>query len=347
LYDFYYETWGVLKESSFYILAGFFFAGIVHYLIPAKSIAKYLGGNKVASVINASILGIPLPLCSCSVIPTALNLKKSGSSKGAVVSFLISTPETGIDSIFITYALMGPIITIARPVAAFFTAAFAGIMEVIFGDGDTASPKETVEEKKECGGCRNNEEIKAKTIRKSLSYVFTDLFKDIYLWFLAGIVIAGAIAALFPKDLFLGYLGSDLLSMMIMLLVSVPMYICATASTPIAAALILKGLSPGAAVVLLLAGPATNMATLTVLLKTLGKRSTVLYLASIILCSLFFGYVINLIYHTFGLDAAVMSYGGDEMIPDIVKTASSYLLLLFSVYTFYRQKYKRCVAPLV
>jgi uncharacterized membrane protein YraQ (UPF0718 family) len=339
LHNFYLETWQVLKESSFYIFSGFFFAGIIHYFIPPKSIARHLGKKKISSLLKASILGVPLPLCSCSVIPTALDLKKSGASKGSVVSFLISTPETGIDSIFITYALMDPIITFIRPIAAFITATFAGIVEMIFGKD--AIPDEKSSKENSCTECCNSDETEAKSINKSLRYAFGDLYKDIYLWYFLGVIIAGAISAIVPKELFLQYIGSDFQSMLIMLIVSVPFYICATASTPIAAALVLKGLSPGAAIVFLLAGPATNTVTLTVLIKNLGKRSTLLYLFSIILCSLLFGYMINFIYDYFALDVSALSSSRTEIIPESIKIVSSYVLLVFSSYTFVKAKIKR------
>jgi uncharacterized membrane protein YraQ (UPF0718 family) len=343
LNEFIFESWEILKESSFYILIGFFFAGIVHYLIPPKSVSKHLGRHKLSSVIKASLFGIPLPLCSCSVIPMAFSLKKSGASRGSVVSFLISTPETGVDSIFITYALMGPVIMIARPIAAFFTATFAGIMELFLGKGEPVA--ETVADAKESSGCSDSccggEKPDERSLKGSLSYAFHDLYKDIYKMFLVGVLIAGAISAMIPGDTLTRFMAPGFISMLIMLLVGVPMYVCATASTPIAAALLMKGLSPGAAIVFLLAGPATNMVTLTVITKNLGRRTTILYLVSIVISSLFFGYMIDFTYDFFGLSTDFTAFTAEELIPDTIKIVSSYALLAFSLYIFLGEKLKK------
>ncbi len=335
-------AWKVLNESAFYIIVGFFFAGLINFLISPKSIAKHLGGENLTSVFYASILGIPLPLCSCSVIPTAFNLKKSGASKGAVVSFLVSTPETGADSIFITYALMDPILTVARPLSAFFTAIIAGTAELFFGPDDKVE-KSAHSETSACSSscCGDAHPKKKRSIIKSITYAFTDLYKDIYFSYFLGVLIAGIIYAVIPDNLLSDFAVSDTVSMLTMLMISVPLYMCATSSTPIAAALILKGLSPGAAVVFLLAGPATNIVTLTVLSQNLGKKSTALYLSSIITCSLLAGYVINWIYSYYDIDISALSSVGGEVVPEQIKVASSLLLLIFSLYIFISSKVKK------
>ncbi len=315
-------------------------AGIIKAFISDDFVGKHLGKNSFITVVKASLLGIPLPLCSCGVIPAAAGLKKQGASKGATSAFLISTPETGVDSIAITYALLDPIMTILRPVAAFFTAIFAGAFVNLTDKPEREEIKKDFETT--CAADCYSETSDPTSIWQKLSrgvrYAFTDLLSDIAGWFMAGILIAGVISVFLSPDFISEYLGEGLFPMIVMLVISIPLYICATASTPIAAALALKGLSPGAAMVLLLAGPATNIATLTVVTKILGKRATVIYILSIVVCSLSIGYATNLLYAAMGLDITrwVESGGAEEH--GIIYTASALIFIGLIIYNMVRKR---------
>lgn len=333
------SSWQFLQESSIFILFGFLMAGILKAFISDEFVGKHLGRNSFITVVKASLLGIPLPLCSCGVIPAAAGLKKQGASKGATAAFLISTPETGVDSIAITYALLDPVMTILRPVAAFFTATFAGALVNLT---DKPEKEEIKKDFETCAADCYSRTSETASIWQKLSegirYAFTDLFSDIAGWLVAGILIAGVISAFLSPDFVSEYLGEGLFPMIVMLVISIPLYICATASTPIAAALALKGLSPGAAMVLLLAGPATNIATLTVITKLLGKGATVIYVLSIAVCSLAIGYATNLLYAWMGLDITrwVESGGAEEH--GIIYTASSLIFIGLIIYNMVRKK---------
>jgi uncharacterized membrane protein YraQ (UPF0718 family) len=258
------------------------------------------------------------------VLPAAVSLRKQGASNGATTAFLISTPESGVDSISITYALLDPIMTIARPVVAFVTAAVAGITENLFGSGNETThivPDLSCPVDGCCDGqnCAPEEHRRHHSFWQKLAagmrFAIGDLWEDLAGWFLVGIVLAGLITVLVPPDIFGKYLGSGLPAMLLMLAIGIPLYICATASTPIAAALILKGVSPGAALVFLLAGPATNIASLTVLTGVLGKRATAIYLASIAICAVVFGLIVDQVYASFGISAQAMVGQASEIVP--------------------------------
>jgi uncharacterized protein len=308
------ECWLVFKEAAPFVLFGFFAAGLLKVLIPEKVIVKHLGGNGFRSVFKASLFGVPLPLCSCGVIPVAMGLRKQGASKGATASFLVSVPETGVDSVAITWALLDPLMTIIRPVSAFITALVTGSLINLLPEQHVVSETDTAES---CcpANSDNNTQLTQKPLLRRLKdgvvYAFTDLLKDIGGWLLLGILIAGIIAYFVPVDFVDRYLGGEYSSLLMMLVIGIPLYICASASTPIAAALVLKGLSPGAALVFLLAGPATNAATMTVVAKHLGKAATVVYVSAIAVCSLAFGWFVNRIYEWLSIDViARISHAG-------------------------------------
>lgn len=282
------EIFGLLNEMSPYLLLGFLVAGLLHAFVPSSLSRRYLAANDFRSVLWAAIIGVPLPLCSCGVIPTAMSLRKEGASKGAVTSFLIATPQTGVDSILATAALMGIPFAIIRPVAALLTALAGGQLVNV---AEQRQPKEAVAD-------TNIQEEKAnKTLTnrviEALRYGFVDMVQDIGKWLVIGLVVAGFITVLVPDGFFLRFADTPLLSMLVVLLISIPMYVCATGSIPIAVALMLKGISPGAALVLLMAGPASNMASILVINKVLGKRTLLMYLISITLGAVGFGLIID------------------------------------------------------
>jgi len=273
-----------------------------------------------------------------------VSLRKQGASNGATTAFLISTPESGVDSISVTYALMDPIMTIARPVAAFVTAAVAGITENLFSaksETKPIAPDLSCPVDGCCDGlnCEPETHRRHHTFREKLSagmrFAVGDLWGDLAGWFLIGLILAGLITVLIPPQIFSKYLGPGLPSMLLMLAIGIPLYICATASTPIAAALILKGVSPGAALVFLLAGPATNMASLTVLVGALGKRATAIYLAAIAVCSVLFGLILDQVYAYLGISARAMVGHASEIVPEWAGWIGALVILGMSVRHFW------------
>lgn len=285
---------GLVNEMSPYLLLGFLLAGVMHAFIPDGWYAKYLSGNTMRSVVNAAVFGVPLPLCSCGVIPTAMSLRREGASKGAVVSFLIATPQTGVDSIFATYSLMGLPFAVVRPIAAFLTAMIGGTFVNMGENGEIV--QEGTEDKRQ-------EESRKWSEKKGLSFGercvealkfgFVEMMEDIGKWLVVGLVVAGLITVLVPDTFFAIFKDNTLLSMLLVLCISVPMYICATGSIPIAVALMMKGLTPGSALVMLMAGPACNVASILVINKVLGKKTLMLYLLAIVSGAVGFGFIID------------------------------------------------------
>jgi len=286
------------------------------------------------------------------VLPAAVSLQKQGANTGATAAFLIATPESGVDSIAITYALLDPIMTVARPAAAFITAAVAGISENLFGRYHAGAAKPD----RSCpiDGCCNDEDCPPEVhrrhhtflerIRFGFRFARHEVWNDISGWFFLGLIIAGFITTLIPDSLIQKHVGGGLPAMLVMLVVGIPLYICATASTPIAAALILKGVSPGAALVFLLAGPATNVTSITVLLRILGRRATALYFAAIAVCAVLCGLAVDLVYARLGVSAVATIGQAAEIIPAPVKVAGAFLLILFSIHPMVR-RLKRWMPP--
>jgi uncharacterized membrane protein YraQ (UPF0718 family)/copper chaperone CopZ len=278
------EIFELVNEMSPYLLLGFLLAGVMHVFVPSTLYNRYLSERNFRSVLYSALFGIPLPLCSCGTIPTAMSLHREGASKGATVSFLIATPQTGVDSIIATYSLMGLPFAIVRPVAALFTAIFGGLMVNRFDSAETkGQTQRKVEEK-------TLKEEMGETMRRGwgrtlwgvLRYAFFDMMQDIGKWLVTGLIVAGLITVFVPDTFFSTFKDNTLLSIGLVLAFAIPMYLCATGSIPIAVALMLKGLSPGAALVLLMAGPASNAASILVVGKVLGKRAMLIYLLSII-----------------------------------------------------------------
>lgn len=334
------ESWHLLLESSVYVIFGLVISGLLRVFLSPSSVAHHFGKGRVSSVFKAALLGIPIPLCSCGVLPAAASLKKQGASNGATTAFLISTPESGVDSIAITYALLDPVMTVARPAAAFAAAAAAGVTENFFSsdhDSGAMTPDLTCPVDGCCDGksCSPEEHNRHHTfgekIKAGLKYAFTEVWGDLAAWFLVGMILAGLITTLIPGEIIGQYFGGGLPSMLLMLAMGIPLYICATASTPIAAALILKGVSPGAALVFLLAGPATNITSLTVLLRILGKRATAIYLAAIAISAVVFGLALDQIYASLGLSAQAMVGQASEIMPAWAKWLAALSLLVLSV----------------
>jgi uncharacterized membrane protein YraQ (UPF0718 family)/copper chaperone CopZ len=326
----------ILTEMAPYLLLGFVFAGLLHLLFPKKKVRKYMGQNNFRSILNASLLGVPLPLCSCGVIPTGISFYKHGASKASTVSFLISTPQTGVDSIFVTYSLLGLPFAIIRPIVAFVTGLFGGVITKRIDSSSADIQPEGVD---------NGDEMPKglfPRIKEMFRYSFIEFLQDISNWLIIGLLIAALISVFVPNDFFADKLPNNFVGMLVILVIAIPVYICATASVPVAAVLMLKGLSPGAALVLLMAGPATNAATITMIGKVLGKKSLIGYLGAIItgamLSGLFIDYFLPPEWFRLSEHFGHMGHNHQEMLPMWLKTGSAFLLSLL-IFNGYIQKF--------
>lgn len=278
------------------------------------------------------------------MLPAATSLQKQGANKGATTAFLISTPESGVDSIAITYALLDPVMTIVRPVAAFMTAFFAGTLE-----NSLNWPTNVQDENKKQflpmvngvngTACTSENDLQKSSffskLKTGVTFAINDVWGDIVFWFFTGLLLAGIITSIIPDELMAKWLGGGLASMLVMLLVGIPLYICATASTPIAAALILKGVSPGAALVFLLVGPATNITSLSVLIGILGKASTFRYLTVLASSAVLFGLGVDGLYQLLNIEPQAILGEASEIIPYEAKLFAAIFLLIISIRPVY------------
>lgn len=289
-------SWSVFGAMAPYLLLGFLVAGLLSVVISPEWVERHLGGNGFGQVVKASLFGVPLPLCSCGVIPVAASLRRHGASKGATTAFLLSTPQTGVDSIAVTVGLLGPFLAVVRPVAAFITGIFGGGLVQAFSDENgTASSRgsEDVQAGNCSSTCCDDEKVQRPKIVEALHYGLVILPRDIGKALVFGVVISGLIAAFVAPQALESYLGGGVWPMIVAMAIGIPLYVCATASTPIALGLIHAGLSPGAALVFLISGPATNTAALTTLWKVLGRRSAILYLVTVAVASLATGLAVD------------------------------------------------------
>lgn len=333
-----------------YILFGLLFAGILHELVPDSIVTRHLGKESVGSVLKSTIFGIPLPVCSCGVIPLATSIKKSGASKGATLSFLISTPITGVDSILATYGMFGWAFTIYRALTSMVIAIAAGVLTNLFdkeeaqvkplfstapaGGFSMAPPSTQKEEEQSCcssGSCCESDEKIPFSLAAAVRYAFITLLGDIAKPLFWGLIIGAVITAAIPENLSNILVEYSWLSYLIVIAIAVPMYVCATASLPIAAALMLSGVSAGAAFVFLSAGPATNTVTIGVVKKMLGSRSLYIYLGTIVVGSVLFGLGLDYIFDINDIDAASLVHMHEEA--GLIAMASSLILWGFVVYS--------------
>ena len=369
---FFEALWQLSIAMAPYIIFGLAFAGILHEVVPDSIVTKHLGKDNIASVVKSTIFGIPLPVCSCGVIPLATSIKKSGASKGATLSFLISTPITGVDSILATYGIFGWIFTLYRIVTSMIIAMFAGILTNIF-DKEPEIQKDTVKkesvkkpafsamapqtatsfsmsipkkEEESCGtgtgACCSggNEEKKSFSFTAAMKYAFVTLLGDIAKPLFWGLLLGALITVAIPENLSEVLKEYSWLSYLIVIIIAVPMYVCATASLPIAAGLMLSGVSAGAAFVFLSAGPATNTVTIGVVKKMLGTKSLFIYLGSIIVGSLLFGLGLDYIFDVSAIDPASLIHMDEE--GGIIATVSALLLwtmiLWFIIEPYFKKK---------
>ena len=354
--------WQLFVISAPWLLLGLFIAGLIKVYLPKNFLIKHLGKEGFVSTVKAALIGAPMPLCSCGVIPAALGLRRAGASKSATTAFLVSTPETGVDSISVSYVLLGPFMAVIRPIAAITSAIVAGLL---VGRDKGATPEESAhkhdvketccskkESKVEISCCSKKEpeskpaevaccsENKHQTphnhegsIGESSSRIFealhfscTKLLQDTAKWLLIGLFFAALIQTFVPNDFFTQW-GTGILAMVVVVFISIPMYICATASTPIAAGLLLSGVSPGAVLVFMLAGPATNIATLGVVINELGKRAVAAYLTGVIGIAIIFGLLTDFLVETYGIEVAPMLGEENHVLPHWLMQAFAILLI--------------------
>jgi len=328
----------MLEEAGVYVVGGFLAAGLVFVLVSRDWLTRHLGGRGPASVLKAALVGVPLPLCSCSVLPTAYALRRKGAGRGATISFLISTPETGVDSIAVTWALMGPVMAIVRPVAACITAVAAGLAESLRGEGGGEPVLEAVA----CGLCHSDACEHTEPVGRwgrFWRFVLFEMGDDVGPSLALGLVLAGLVSALVGEETFTEYLANPWLSMVVMLVIGLPLYVCATASTPLAAALVLKGLNPGAALVLLLVGPATNLATILTVGRMLGKASAALYVGTIAVVSLGCGAALDALAGALAID--LTAGRAAEVVPEPVRLAGAAVLGLYLAWSVGRWAWRR------
>lgn len=331
LTDWFGALWAVLAQSGPYLLGGFFLAGLLEVLVPRGWIRRHLGGRGLGPVSRAALVGAPVPLCSCAVLPTAAQLRREGASPGATTSFLIATPETGVDSIGITYALMDPLMTVARPVAAVATAISAGLAVDAAG-GDPPAPDPALESCDDHGH-EHDQGPKKSRLARAVTYAYGPLMADLTPWFVLGFALAAVITLAVPTDFFGETISGGLPAMGLMLLAGIPLYVCATASTPIAAALMAKGLEPGPALVFLLAGPATNVATMGVVRGLLGGRALWIYVGSIAGCSLLAGLLVQALYRWLDLAPTVFTGAGEHgHLGPVAQVGGTLLAVLLAVH---------------
>ncbi|NVK55422.1 MAG: SO_0444 family Cu/Zn efflux transporter [Alteromonadaceae bacterium] len=337
----------LFTESAPWLLLGLFVAGIMHEWVPIALLQKHMGSSDTSAIGKAALIGAPLPLCSCGVIPAAVGLRRSGASKPATVSFLVSTPETGVDSVSVSYALLGPLFAIVRPISAVISAIYAGLMVKWFDSkelqsttcaepvmnttpaptssccGSNQTTNVTTAASSGCCDSESPDKVKmadtccssgtkekqpkpeaslAAKVIQVWQFATGKLLIDITVWLLIGLALAAAIQTWVPTD-FLTRWGDGLPAMLVMAVIGIPMYICATASTPIAVGFLSVGLSPGAVLVFLLAGPATNISTMGMIAKEMGRRTLALYLCSVISASVLLGYCLNFLVRSLSLQS--------------------------------------------
>lgn len=329
------SCWDLLAEMAPYVLLGFWAAGCLSVWLPAGMVERHLGGKRrLWPVLKAALIGIPIPLCCCGVIPLAATLRRQGAAKGPTTAFLISTPQTGVDSILVTYSLLGPVFAALRPIVALISGILGGALVATLEarQGTSSAPGENIQPLDpgmdfipSCGcdgSCATPGRSKSK-LRRVIDYGFLELPEELTRPFLVGLIAAGLLAGLLPPNFFQDYLGHGLISMLVMLAVGAPLYICATAAVPLAAAFLAKGLSPGAVLVFLMAAPATNLATIFLVGKIMGVRTLIYYLVAVCATALGAGIVVDL---CIGFATDSYSFKGSEEPAGLVSMISALLL---------------------
>lgn len=378
----------IILDASFWLLAGLILAGLIHALVPMRWVIRLMAGRGISPLVRAAVVGAPLPLCSCGVLPVAASLRRQGASKGATASFLVSTPETGVDSVALSYAMLGPLMTIVRPVAAIISAVVTGLVVSLSDSRDDDLTPTTAEKAQPSGSCGCGEksgpgdaQIEASGCEASaasvamapapcgdtenaaeggccataaeadqesdlptsvfgrgasgIRYALTSLLDDLAIWLLVGLALAAGLATLMEPGA-LKDVGSGLPAMLVLAVVGIPMYICATASTPLAAAMLLSGVSPGAVLVFLLAGPADNIASLGIVRQMLGFRALVAYLLGVVGAAILCGLALDALVPASMIVGQVSEMREVELVPTWLSVGSAAILILSAIPPFRR-----------
>ncbi|WP_176714565.1 SO_0444 family Cu/Zn efflux transporter [Pseudoalteromonas lipolytica] len=384
--------WQLFLLSAPWLMLGLLIAGLLNVYLPANFLNRHLGKEGLWTTIKAAFIGAPMPLCSCGVIPAAIGLRRAGASKSATTAFLVSTPETGVDSVSVSYVLLGPFMAIIRPIAAVCSAIAAGVLvgkdheihsqhkhQAATADDNSAgccSSNTSAEVKKESSCCSSNTAAEVKKepsgfstedsasikadrccksekpslsiesrvakFKRAIRFSCNKLLEDTMVWLVIGLFFAALVQTYVPES-YLSQWGSGIFAMLVVILISIPMYICATASTPIAAGLLLSGVSPGAVLVFMLAGPATNIATLGVVGKELGKRAVFAYLTGVIGMALLFGFLTDYLVDEFGFVVAPMMGTEHEVLPHWLSLASGIILAILMLRLVFKMALKKFV----
>ncbi len=335
--QFFDALWAVTLDAAPWLVLGFAIAGLIRALLPMSLVTRWLGGGGVGPVVRAALVGTPLPLCSCSVVPVALSVRKSGASKGATASFLIATPENGVDSMLLSWGVLGPVMMLARVAGALACAIVAGVAADAV-DRDQTPP--SAGPNASC--CSSRAGVPASVsfvarVAAGLRYAFTDMWRRIAGWMLLGLVLAAAVHAFVPPGVLASW-GRGPLAMVVMALVGVPMYVCASASTPLAAALITAGVSPGAALVFLLSGPGTNLGTVAIVRRELGPRTTWAYLAAVTILPILLGLGLDAILARGGVEITPAASGHATHVPHWIQISCVAILVLTGLAAFHRPR---------
>ncbi|MBF0262790.1 MAG: SO_0444 family Cu/Zn efflux transporter [Magnetococcales bacterium] len=351
--DFFSHLINITLEMAPWLLFGLLTAGLIKAWVPESRITRLLGGSGMGAITRGALIGAPLPLCSCSVIPMAMGLRRNGASNPATVAFLVSTPETGIDSIALTWSLLGPLMTVARPVCAILSGIFAGFLTLLTERGmPQPAPIPPTPRASACGGgcgCAPSATSRAEPAtfwqrtQAGIDYALRDLWDDIAPWLVGGVVITAAVTTWIPYGNLSGYTQNSWLAMILVVLASMPIYVCATASTPMAAAMIFSGMTPGMALAFMLAGPATNLAPLAILRRELGSRVLTAYLAGVFISAVGLGMVTDQLAQWMNWMPEVRPGEMEEWLPAWFSTVCT--LLLAGVYARNQWRGRRARSP--
>lgn len=324
----------VALSAAPWLLLGLLLAGLIKAFMPESLIQKWIGGQGIGSISRAALVGVPLPICSCGAIPTALALHRGGAGRGPTTAFLIGTPGVGVDSILLTSVLLGPVMAVARVAGAIFTAITTGLLVATTDKPEPVIPATGTTPAKTscCGGCCGTQKEQQHPpvitrLKQGLHYAFADLLDDISRWVVAGLLLAGLLITLLPPETLSGLSGS-FWPLVLMAVIGIPLYICATAATPIAAGLLLTGMSPGMALVFLLAGPVTSLATLGVFRREFGSRALALYLTGILGSSVLLGWLLDTGLQVLGINPVIQASQVQELLPEWLEWLALVVLTL-------------------
>lgn len=331
----------IALSAAPWLLIGLLAAALIRALVPDRVLQRWVGGRGLASVSRAAVIGAPFPLCSCGAIPTAVTLHRGGAGRGPTTAFMIGTPGIGVDSLALTYALLGPIMALARAAGAVVTAISTGML--VAASERRSSAGSTRPAAACCGGCDAGasaaDAARAPLItrlRAGMRYAFRDLFDDLILWMVGGLILAGVLMTLVPPQAFADY-GDGLAAMLLFAVVGVPIYLCAAAATPIAVGMLAAGISPGAALVFLLAAPLTSLATIAVLHREMGTTAVALYLTGIIVTTIAFGLLVDFSLTALDIDIVTGVGSARELLPPAVHWSGLAVLAVLTVPPLFRR----------